>query len=152
MDMDVRGAEEFAELAQRIKVHADAKALRKELYAGLNRSTKGIRDDMKNSIAPALPTSGGLAARVASSARLSTRSASSGRNIGVRIVAGAKGGNLSAMNRGRFRHPVFGAGPWVEQTEGVRAGFLNQPFLQKAAEVQRDVAKVMDEIARKVAG
>lgn len=156
MDFEVRGADDVDALVRRIRTHADAKALRRELYAGLNRVTKGVRADMKASIGPSLPSRGGLAALVMAKASLTT-SAISGRNAGVRIKARSrKGGTeqLARMNReGRVRHPVFGnRKKWVDQTAGIDAGFLDEPFEKSKPEVARSISRVLDDIARKVEG
>jgi hypothetical protein len=151
-EVEIRGAEDVDRLVRSIRAHADAKALRKELYAGLNRVTKGVREDMKASIGPSLPSRGGLAALVMAKASLTTGPAS-GRNAGVRIRARARkgGGDLKRMNEGRLRHPVFGnRRVWVQQTAGVIPGFLDDSFEKQKPEISRAVQRVMDDIARKV--
>lgn len=154
-EVELRGAEDVDALVRRIRTHTDAKALRKELYAGLNHETKSVREDMRASIGPSLPSRGGLAALVMAKASLTT-TASQGRNAGVRIrVRGRKGGgDIGRMNRtGIVRHPVFGnRGTWVSQTEGVDAGFLDEPFMNSKPQVARGIQRVLDDIARKVEG
>lgn len=151
-DFEVRGADDVDDLVRRIRTHADAKALRKELYAGLNRVTKGVRDDMKANIGPSLPSRGGLAALVMAKVSLTT-SAAAGRNAGVRIRARHRDYDLKRLNEGRLRHPVFGnRGAWVQQTAGVNPGFLDEAFDKNKPEIARGVQRVLDEIARKVEG
>lgn len=151
-DLELRGADDVDALVRRIRMHADAKALRKELYAGLNRVTKPVREDMKASIGPSLPSRGGLAALVMAKASLTT-SATSGRNAGVRIRARHKDYDLKRLNQGRLRHPVFGnRGVWVQQTAGINPGFLDDSFEKQKPEIARGVLRVLDEIARKVEG
>lgn len=150
-EVEIRNAEDFAELAKRIRQHADAKALRRELFSGLQRATKGLRAEMQEAIVPALPTRGGLASFVRARAKLSTQSRTGGTTAGVRIVSGNRGGpNLARYNAGRFRHPVFGRG-WVEQSAGVTPGFLDVTFDRAAPPVRKEVLRVMGEVARKVA-
>lgn len=152
-DVELRGTADVEALVRRIRTHADAKALRKELYAGLNRVTKPVREDMKASIGPSLPSRGGLAALIMAKASLTT-SAATGRNAGVRIRARRRdGGDLRRLNEGRLRHPVFGnRGAWVEQTAGINPGFLDDSFEKSKPEIARGVQRVLDEIARKVEG
>lgn len=151
-DFEVRGSDDVDALVRRIRTHADAKALRKELYAGLNRVTKDVREDMKASIGPSLPSRGGLAALVMAKASLST-SAAGGRSAGVRIRARNKDYDLARLNAGRLRHPVWGNREvWVEQTAGITPGFLDEAFEKKKPEIAREVSRVLDEIARKVEG
>lgn len=152
MTLEIRGSDDVDALVSRIRTHADAKALRKELYAGLNRVTKGVREDMKASIGPSLPSRGGLAALVMAKASLTT-GAVSGRNAGVRIRARHKSYDLKRLNEGRLRHPVFGnRGVWVQQTAGVNPGFLDESFEKARPEIARGVKRVLDDIARKVEG
>lgn len=151
-DIELRGTADVDALVRRIRTHADAKALRKELYAGLNRATKSVREDMKASIGPSLPSRGGLAALVMAKASLTT-SATSGRNAGVRIRGRHRDYDLKRLNQGRLRHPVFGnRSVWVQQTAGVIPGFLDEAFEKSKPEIARDVRRVLDEIARKVEG
>lgn len=152
MDITLRGTEDVDALVRRIRTHADAKALRKELYAGLNRVTKPVREDMRASIGPSLPSRGGLAALVMAKASLTT-SATAGRNAGVRIRARHKEYDLKRLNEGRLRHPVFGSrSVWVEQTAGINPGFLDESFEKQKPEIARGIQRVMDDIARKVEG
>lgn len=151
-DVEIRGVDDIDALLRRIRTHADAKALRKELYAGLNRVTKPVRADMRASIGPSLPSRGGLAALVMAKASLTT-SASTGRNAGVRIRARHKEYDLKRLNEGRLRHPVFGnRGVWVDQTAGVNPGFLDDSFEKQKPEIARGIQRVLDDIARKVEG
>ncbi|MCF6376898.1 hypothetical protein L2K70_04720 [Nocardioides KLBMP 9356] len=151
-DVELRGADDVDALVRRIRTHADAKAIRKELYAGLNRATKGVREDMKANIGPSLPSRGGLAALVMAKVSL-TSGAVAGRNAGVRIRARHRSYDLKRLNEGRLRHPVFGnRSVWVEQTAGVNPGFLDEAFDKNKPEVIRGVQRVLAEIARKVEG
>jgi hypothetical protein len=151
-EVTLRGSDDVDALVRRIRTHADAKAIRKELYSGLNRVTKGVREDMRASIGPSLPNRGGLASLVMAKASLTT-SATAGRNAGVRIRARHKEYDLKRLNQGRLRHPVFGnRAVWVEQTEGINPGFLDDSFEKQKPEITRGIQRVLDDIARKVEG
>lgn len=150
--VELQGAEQVDALVRRIRVHADAKAIRKELYQGLNRVTKGVRADMRASIGPSLPSRGGLAALAMAKASLNA-SATTGKNAGVRIRARHKSYDLKRLNAGRLRHPVFGnRRVWVEQTAGINPGFLDDSFEKQKPEIAREVQRVLDDIARKIEG
>lgn len=152
MDVTLQGADDVDALVRRIRTHADSKALKRELYAGINRVTKEVRGDMKANIGPSLPNRGGLASLVMAKVSLTT-TASYGRNAGVRIRARHKTSDLKRLNAGRLRHPVFGnRRVWVEQTAGVNPGFLDEAFDKNKPEVTRGIQQVMAEIARKVEG
>lgn len=149
-DASVEGAEQVQSLAQSIRTHADRKSLQRELYSGLNRASKGIRANMKGAIPAAVPHRGGLAAITTKGARLQTRTAGGGANPGVRIVASSKRGQLVNLNAGRLRHPVYGHGPWVQQTRGIDPGFLDTEFDKASPDVQRELLRVIEDIARRI--
>lgn len=148
-DLQVTGYEKFDAVARALKQAGD-KELRKELSAGLNRATKTIRADAKQSAEDKLPRRGGLNKRVAR-ARLSTKR-SGGRDPGVRIVA--KGLEQLGLidERGLVRHPVYGnRGRWVTQDVKEAQGWFTDPMNAGADEARRALVKSLDEIARKLA-
>ena len=152
-DFEIRGADDVDALVKRIGSHADAKAIRKEMFAGLNRSTKEVRADMKDAIPDGLPKRGGLAGTAQRATRFNT-SAKSGRNAGVTIWARSKGATVARANRtGLIGHPAWGnRKAWVTQSAGVRKGFLDETFEKQKPEITRDIKRVMEDIGRKVEG
>lgn len=155
--MEVReiNADDIDNLVKALRTHADAKALRKELYSGLNRVSKPIREEMKKATGEpdALPTGHGLQA-VAESKQSVTASVSGGRNAGLRIrVKGRKGFDLGSVYRtGRLRHPVFGnRNVWVTQSQGVQPKWMDPTFEEQRAPVSKAMIDVLEGVARKVA-
>lgn len=153
-EIQVTGAEHFVALTHRIKEHADAKALQKELYSGLNRVTKPVRKSMQEAAGRSLPKRGGLAALTAKKGTLSAARSTSLKGAGIRIKTKSKGPNLPLYNAGSVRHPVFARkgvkAPWVTQSAGVDAGYLDKAFEEKSDEVRREVIRIIDEVSRKV--
>lgn len=137
-------------LVRAIRTHADAKALRRELYSGLNRATKGIRGEMIEVIPAALPRRGGLAEQMA--AKVTSRTtAKSGKYAGVSMRFSSKGYDIRTLTGKRLRHPVFGnRSVWVEQSEGVDGDRFPDEFDQQKPEIQRAIVSVLEEVARKV--
>lgn len=148
--MEVRGAQDVDDLVKRLRTHADAKALRKELFAGLNRASKPARAEMIEAIPDALPRSGGLADRVKSKTTSRT-TAKSGKWAGVSIRFSSRGGDIRTLTGKRLRHPVFGGRTWVDQTAGVDPTVFPKAFEKQAPEIQRAVLRAMEDVARKVA-
>lgn len=148
MDIDVRGVDDLQRLARALKETGD-KQLRKEFYAGLQRATKPIRADMQASIPPSLPSRGGLASDVHRSTRLVTSTTGAGKRPGVRIRARGKR-DIRSLNRGVFRHPVFGSRRWVTQTKGVAPGFLDESFQDGAPDVRDEVLRAIADIAQRL--
>jgi hypothetical protein len=149
VDLQIKGADQLGALAKALRQAGD-KELQKELYAGLNRATKPLRQAAKESAERNLPQRGGLNKRVAK-ARMSTRR-SAGRNPGVRIVA--KGlDQLSRMDaKGEVKHPTYGRRDrWVTQEIREAQGWFSDPMKAGAPAVRRELIKTLDKVARKVA-
>lgn len=149
--MEIRGADDIDALVKAIRTHADAKALRKELYGGLNRITKGVRGELVEVIPAALPKRGGLAAEF-QSRTTSRTSAKAGKYAGVSMRFSTKGHDIRTLTGKRLRHPVFGhRDRWVDQTAGVEPGVFMAKFEQQKPEIQRSILRVLEDVARKVA-
>lgn len=150
-DIEVRGAEDIDQLVKAIREHADAKALRKELYAGLNRATKNIRGELIEVIPAALPNRGGLADLMKAKARSRT-TAKAGKWAGVSMRFESKGHDIRTLTGKRLRHPVFGnRSRWVTQTAGVEPSVFLAKFEEQTPRLQDAVLRVLNDIAQKVA-
>lgn len=146
-DFTVRGLEQFQKLSKDLRSAGD-KDLRRELYRGLNRATKPLKEDAKANARAVLPSRGGLADRVAR-ARLSTR-AKAGKNPSVRIEAkDAKGRkvDLARLDQGTLRHLVYGRKPWVQQS--VQPGWFTEPMERGVTHVRKEVLAAIEAVARK---
>lgn len=147
VDVTVKSAD-VANLVWAIRRHADAKAIRSEMYRGLNSASKPIRAAMVAEIPNALPRGGGLAAQMQAAVGKGTTGAARG---GVQIRFRAKGYDIRTLSGGRIRHPVYGNRlNWVTQTAGVNPEAFTGEFEQQRPAALREVSRVMDEIARKV--
>jgi hypothetical protein len=137
-------------LVRAVRTHADAKAIRREMYQGLNRATRGVRENMVDAIGDALPRRGGLAAQMQH--MVSGRaSAKSGKYAGVSLRFTSRGYDIRTLTGRRLRHPVFGnRAVWVEQTAGVNPEAFPGEFDRQRPDMLRAVSRVMEDIARKV--
>lgn len=168
MDVEVKGVDKLRRVARQLREAGD-KALQQELYAGLNRAVKPLRGDAVRNLGEYLPS--GYAPEVEGA--FSTKvGGSRGRDVKVSVTATARGSaekrDLSALNAGVLRHPVYGryrfvkasrkskhrdvryANPWVAQ--GVRAGFFDDAAKRLAPEVAAECERVLDEVAAKIEG
>lgn len=142
----IEGAEQLQLLARKLR---DAtKDLRSELYRGINRAAKPLKQDVRKSALVRLPSSGGLAKRVAKS-KIATKRRTSGASVGIRLV-GTSGYDIGSINRGRVRHLTYGHQPWVNQT--VPAGFWTEPLTAGGPKVAAEIQDVMDDITQKIIG
>lgn len=152
----VVNADDIEALMRRLRKHASAKELRKELYSGLNRVSKPVREEMKQATGepPVLPTEHGLQS-LAEKKQSVTASVTGGRNAGLRIRAkGRKGFDLGSVYRtGRLRHPVFGnRNVWVTQSQGVQPKWMDPTFEEQRGPVSKEMIDVLEGVARKVVG
>ena len=143
MSVEVRGAEQLAELSKRLKQLGD-KDLQRELSKGITQAMKPVRPALRKSARETLPRKGGLNKRVAR-AKITTR-----RNRqGVRLQAGGPRSQVDELDKGRFRHPVFGdRSEWVYQP--VKPGWWTRPTDDLRDDVQRELFAVMNRIAKKI--
>jgi hypothetical protein len=142
----VSGAQDLRALSRDLK-EAGRKDLRKELFAGLNRSTKPLRAAAKANALATLPSSGGLNARVAA-ATMTVR----GGGARVTIVArpSKRGGQFDpfAVDGGIVQHPTYGHAPTVSQH--VKPGWFTKPMQENADVVRDELVAGIDVVARKL--
>lgn len=147
-DLNVYGAAKLDAVAHRLK-ETDDKELRRELYRGIARAGKPLKAAVRQGALEALPKRGGLNAYVARS-RTNLKPLAGRGDAVVRLTTAKKGSDLRAINRGRLRHPVFGNRKvWV--TQSVPAGWFQKSVESQHDEVRREVVKVLDEVAEKIA-
>jgi hypothetical protein len=152
---------------------AGDKEQKRELYKAVQRATKPIKEEIKESARETLPHSGGLNEWVAAIG-IKTKQSYNGRMPGVTItgaldnkrVVRRSGGkrsktrksgtfgataDLRAINRGRVMHPVFGHGPLVGP-QMVRAGFWDRPLTGVTAQrAKREIRAAMEATLRAIA-
>lgn len=151
---------------------AGDKEQKRELYKAVQRATKPIKEEIKQSALDTLPHGGGLNVWV-SKIGIKTKQSYSGRMPGVTIkgtlnnkarVSGRGKGrkkartfgataDLRSINRGRVFHPVFGHGPLVGP-QAVNSGFWDRPLTGVTAqrakrEIREAMARTLAEIAAK---
>lgn len=145
-DISIEGADEFQRVARQLRDVAD-KELRRDLYRGIERAVKPLKERAKDSARRRLPRSGGLAEKVAKS-KFKTRK-SAGRDPGIRLEASGTI-DVAALDRGQLRHPVFGhRAVWVEQK--VEAGWFSDAMESGADEVRSHLLDVLDDVKRRLA-
>lgn len=146
-DFEIRGADDFLRLSKALK-HAGQKELRKQLTAGIKKAAKPLIADSRSEAKVRLPSSGGLAARVARAPqRVQVRTGA--KTAGVRIVVSEPGGAARGANAGAIRHPVFGnRDVWVSQK--VRPGWFDDPMNAGAPVVRGHIEDVMENVAEQI--
>lgn len=157
VSLEVRGAEQFFELARRLREAGD-RDLQRELYRGINRATKPLVGNIRQSALDVLPRSGGLAAHISTS-RISTQRRTGANSVGIKVVTRppkkggsmGRGHDIAAMNRGRLRHPLFGnRRHWYTQT--IAAGWWSIPTDRMSPQVRGQLLIAMENVKRKIEG
>jgi hypothetical protein len=170
----VTSAQEMRRLGEEFKLLGDeGKWMRTELFKGMQRATRPVKQAARDSALAKLPDGGGLNKYVASS-RIVTKISITGRRVGVRVTgskhnvrsasvergrkqhrknakaAGKKAEipkdpnltvDLWAINRGKLRHPLFGArgeDQWFDQD--VKSGWWTDAMTGPAADACRKEA------------
>lgn len=142
-DFTIQGVEQLAALSKRLKEAGD-KNLTREFSRSVSAAMKPLVQELRSSARSTLPSSGGLAERVAKSQIRTVRRAASG----VRVTAKNPYG-IKQMDEGRVRHPVFGnRAAWAVQS--VRPGWWTRPTEQVGPDVRKALLEAMEAIARKV--
>lgn len=156
----VEGAWKLYKVAADIRKAGDMD-MKRELYRGLNRATKPLKEAVKMAVPTHMPS--GYAPLVSRSIRVRTSIRASKAKTAITIRATAKGArekrDLRALDRGLLRHPVFGRtrlvrkgkslvpepNPWAAQ--GIRPGFFTETLQDNADVVRTELVGAIDRVA-----
>lgn len=138
------GARQLASIGTRLKETGNGQ-LRRELLAGVRNAVKPVIPDIQDSARRYLPRGGGLAGLVASQKFAARTSLASGKVS----ITGAGMKEMTDIEAGRLRHPVFGnRGVWKAQR--VTPRFFSRPIEDHLPEVKAGIERVMSETASKI--
>jgi hypothetical protein len=151
---------------------AGDKETKREFYKAIQRATKPVKEEIKQSARDTLPHGGGLNEWVAAIG-IKTKQSYSGRMPGITITGaldnksavrrsggkrsksrksgtfGARA-DLRAINRGRVMHPAWGHGPLVGP-QMVTPGFWDKPFKGIVARrATKEIRRAMADVAKQV--
>jgi hypothetical protein len=142
--IEIRGGEKFAVAAA--KLRRGEQELPRELQRALVRSAPPLIRAAKASASARLPKQGGLN-RVVAGARMRARP----RANGIRITADGIE-QLKFTNSGKVRHPVHGnLKIWVTQAIPKAKSWFDKPIRERADDIERELVKALDKIARRIA-
>jgi len=162
VDLKVEGIKNIRQVSIDLKAAGD-KGMRRELYRAVSAAGKPLVQAARQSASQSLPHSGGLAELVSSS-KMRTQMRTGARTAGVRIVATApnafskskapksfsRGIDLSAMDRGILRHPLFGYREfWY--TQSVKPRWWSDPMMRGADNARKEILKAVENITEQLA-
>lgn len=151
-DLRIEGSEKLGALSDALRRYGTVE-LEKELFQGITRAVDPLVKAVKASLKGYLPNR--YAEAVATSlVERAVRLA--GSNPGIRLTASAKTPkgkqrDLVGLNKGRLRHPLYGDRQWWYDQD-VKKGFWDEPLLDESDAVREELVKVLDNIARELAG
>ena len=143
------GAQDLANLSADLKTSGN-RTLKNEMLGQFRKIARPAVEAVRISTGARLPQRGGFAHEVSTS-KITARTTTTGRNVGVRIVAagGPKAHDMPRIDSGKIRHPVGGnPAVWVEQQ--IPAGTITRPLEAMGPTVQIAMKHVMDDVARKL--
>jgi hypothetical protein len=124
------------------------KHYRRELFRGLNRAAKPLKQAVQESIPDYMPGRGGYTAALQRSHSPRTQVKTGGRDPGIRIISRTKGGvkrNTKALEAGKLSHPLFGDREnWF--TQDIRPGFFTEPMRGQADEVREEMLDAIQDV------
>lgn len=148
-DVEVRGADAFYKVSKRLKAAGNGE-LRKELNRGIRQVARPLAVRGREAVAAQTPNAGGLA-RAVLRQPVGVKTQTGLQTAGVRLTAGRKGGVLRGLEKGAFRHPVFGRpGAWVTQQVPGAQGAWGESIEGDKRLVQAAIADVMEDVLRRL--
>lgn len=151
------GADDLDRIAAALKQAADGD-LQKAVSGAIREIARPLGSEVLEEAVDEFPHGGGFAAYLASKGKVLVSNSLRGRIASVEVIFRNKGVQFAALEKGRFRHPVWARSSetrrqwtWVDQN--VHPGAFSRAF-EKRAERAREVALeaaqgVLDDIARK---
>lgn len=141
-DFGIRGSKSLQLLAKRLK--ETDRPMRNQLLRRVRQAAQEAIPDVQQAARDKLPHAGGLADRVAGQT-WRVRASYAGRGAQVRIVGlGMK--ELTDIDSGRLRHPVFGNRKvWKQQS--VEPGFFSETLQNRAPAIRAEVIRAANDVA-----
>ena len=159
MATEVRGAQQLRDLSLRLReMGAEGKGLRRELYRAINDAGKPVADELVNPawLESFMPNR--YAKELAPDLRVTVLKRGGQRaSVALRLRGRTRDRQVTRLNAGLLRHPVFAEGPrhdwhWVTQTGGMHPGFFTDAVRAHIPEIRDEVDQAMHDVARKITG
>jgi len=144
MPIEVRGAEQFDELAARIRRRLASNSLVMGIRDGLVAEAPEMRNAVFRSMNAYLPDR--YAGVLRPTLTITPAATVAGTRATVRMTAWSQGDHIGIVNAGRLRHPVFGMDVWVDQR--VRPGFITEPMRGRIPQLRDRVRQATRQFLR----
>lgn len=150
-ELQVRGAAELRRAAAQLRV--EDKALRRGAAKALERGARSLRTTIPAAALKLLPS--GYGQVMADDVRVTTSVKLASRDPAVTVKVWAEGGahpehrDVSAVDAGTLRHPLFGRRRLAWYAQKVPAGFASGPFAALKPAMLQEIEKDWDEMVRR---
>lgn len=142
----VTGGNRAHQLGRRLKALND-KALEKELKRGITRAMRPATKAVKTAVPQYMPS--GYAPVLAKALQLRTSNLASGLRVTGQARGNPRPREVTAINRGVLRHPLFGnRDRWYAQQ--VTPRFFHEPLEKQASQIRTELDRVLAEVAAKI--
>lgn len=157
MATQVRGDQQLRDLSLRLReMGSEGKGLRRELYRAINDAAKPVADQVVSPewLFPYMPDR--YAAELAPDLRVTVMKRSGQRaSVALRLRGKTRDRQVTRLNVGLLRHPVFARGPrrdwtWRYQTGGMRPGFFTDAVREHVPGIREQVQQAMHDVAQKI--
>ena len=142
----VEGADDFHRLADRLQ--AGKRTVHEAVTKGFEDAGEPLLERMRRGGVEVAPRRGGMAARIARVRGAVDRAGSAAAMRVQLVLRSLDGDDLSRVDEGTLRHPVFGRRPWM--TQGIPAQGFSRPLARSTRELQdtlrRRLAAALDDI------
>ena len=165
LEVRVEGGAALHRVASEIR-REGRKDLAREMSRALSNATDPVRKSIRESADATMPRQGGYQAAFDKSLRFRMSRTNRSNEASVNLITYADGDSerrdIRALEAGNLRHPVFGrsrpgprkgervANPWA--VTKIRAGFHKRGTAGAADEAQKEIVKVADALAERLAG
>lgn len=144
-DFRVEGSDRLLALARAMRAAGQGDLL-KEMLKELKVAPKRVTAESRRNT-DRLPSSGGLAKRVAKAPQRVTARAG-GTSATVRLTVPGKKSGAAAANAGKVRHPVFGRRTFVSQD--VPKGWFDDAVESETPGIRDDLVAVLDDYTERL--
>ena len=142
--MDIRSTD-LQKFSQNL--NAAAREIDAEVERAIKEATRPLIAAARAEALRTLPSRGGLSRKVAAS-QFSSGAVRTSGGVGYRVSARNKY-NISSIDKGRVRHPVFGNRKvWARQ--GVNPGWFSEPAKAAEPRVNRAIRAAMERTVKRV--
>lgn len=148
MGFKVIGARQLDTVARVLTEKGNSAALKRRMTKALNSTADPLKRDQLQSLASGLPKRGGASAQVSSETRITVQT-SYVRGT-VTLVDRWPGHDMTAIDRGSLRHPLYGNREhWFDTA--IPPGLLSVPFARNKRRVQVAMVREMNVLAQEIA-